>query len=590
MSTINITDMSTYIRSFLSNLIKTSFPDIDTSENSTFDDLYIKPSIEAIQPLIESTNTVDIMRDLSNASAMEDDDLNSIGENNYGLKRNTGDKASTSLIISYSKIPDSDNTIIPSGSIFTTSSGLEYLTTQKYSFTISEMEANYNTSTLLYEAYVDLTAAATGSEYNVSANQITGYPTTLSSYIDNVKNPTTVTNGSDAETNDEYAARLNTYFVSRYVGTVPGYKADALALVASLSDIKVIGKDDAEMTRDLITVLINSVQTQIHIGGKTDIYVKGSSYIQTSLSMNVYSGHLLLSTEYASINQSTIAVTNTTTPAKTVTWAIVQDSTKAYINITNTAGASYSITDTDIISVAYSTNATTPVSITDTFTCGLSQAEFEIPFNSVISVINSASTAETFTEGSDYNIIHKDIDGNVITSASVLYGSTKERTYIQFIDGSTILNGLNALVTYTVNDSISTLYDHYEADEQRSTTVDLLIKEAGKKYVNIQFAIMMKDMYTLDDEKKVRIQTIVTEFIDSLLIGDIIKESDIVNAVYSDTTIMTYLSYIKLPFISFYVPTNITDSMTATHNAESYISPGTTEYIKLNKFAVIGVA
>lgn len=138
MSTVNIADIDSLIRSFLTNIIKTSFPDIDISDNSIFDDLYVKPTVEAIVPLINSTNEVDIMRDLSNAADYPEDDLDSIGENNYGLSRNAGVKASTTLTISYFKISDVDNTIIPSGTIFTSASGMEFQTTQRYSLPLAK--------------------------------------------------------------------------------------------------------------------------------------------------------------------------------------------------------------------------------------------------------------------------------------------------------------------------------------------------------------------------------------------------------------------------------------------------------------------
>jgi Zn-finger domain-containing protein len=204
--------------------------------------------------------------------------------------------------------------------------------------------------------------------------------------------------------------------------------------------------------------------------------------------------------------------------------------------------------------------------------------------------VDSDDPTVKYTENTDYTILHQDVDGNTILSTSVLYESTKERTFIKFLPSNTIINGSTALVTYTINDSVAQLFQHYESEEQRSTTVDLLIKEAGKKYVNIAFDVKMKEMYTLDDVKKAKIQTVVSDFINTLLIGESVKESDIVNAVYSDVTVSSYLSYIKLPFRAFYVPTNITDAMTDTHDTNSYIAPGTTEYIKLNKFAITTVS
>ena len=588
MSTYNIADFRNAIRSYIVNQISVAFPTLDVSENSVFDDLYIKPAIEDMMPFIENANMADLLRDLSNADQIDYADLSSIGVNNYGLVRNSGVAATTTVSIYYTRISDTESVIIPIGTVFQSSGGFQFQTTQRYAFTPAEMQASYDPAMLLYVATVDVTAIDVGAAYNLGANQITAYPASLSAFIDHVSNEVAITNGSDTETNADYASRMVEYYVSRYLGTKPGYKSDIRSIVSGLTDILVVGKDDDDMKRDIITVLDSQNNPkQIHIGGKTDIYLKGSQYEQRIVSLVAHTGKLKLSTPYSNINQGTLTAVNQTQPSKTVTKTLAGVSDVAYLSINNSGGSSYSTTALDTIVVSYKT-IDTATQITDTFTCGYSSVSLDTPLISVISVIDADGTK--YSENTNYTVVRTDADGNVIGWASVYYMSTKESAALNIVDGATIVNGTILTCTYNVNATCEKLGNYYDLEQHRITTNDIMIKEAQPIYVNIAFQVQLKSSQTLDDIKKVQIQNAVQTYINSLMIGEPLRESDIVNAIYKDKAIMVYLYYVKLPFTSFYEPEDISEDIQVIHDANSYIDAHNTKYIVLNKISITAVS
>jgi len=585
----NVSDLESTLRTYLLTKVKSNFPLLDVTTNSVFDDTYIKPTVAALLPFVQRVNTIDLMQDLSNADAWPEDDLDSFGLNNYGIPRSAGVAATSTVTIYYSRVSDTNYTVIPISTSFSDSTGLVFKTTQKYSFSPAEMQANYDVSLLLYTATVAVTATAVGTDYNLPANQITVYPSTLSSYIDYVTNLSSITNGEDKETNLVYATRLKTYYVSRNLGTVPGYKADIKNLIPAIEDIKVVCKGDTFMTRDIISVLINAVATDIHIGGKVDIYLKGSQYDQVTASVTINSGKLPLSVAYSKINQGTLTVTNVDHPALTVTHSLLNTSDVAYLIITNTGQTSYSLTATDTIVVSYHTNDTIPVQTTDTFECGLSKISLDTPLMSVVSVTDSVDTSIIYAETTNYIIGRTDLNGNVINSTSTYYKSSQEEATLTFVDGHTVINGTTAICTYIVNSAVKTLATHYETDQDRIATTDLLIMESPECPINIAFEFKSINSQALTTVRKAQIQTAIANYIGGLSIGDSINESDIVNALYANSTVSAYMYYVKLPFASFYTPTDITAAITATHVAASTIAPTAIQHIVLNKISITDV-
>lgn len=169
---VDISNLDSMIRGYITNTIKQYYPDIDTSENSSFDDLYIKPLIEFSRPFIDALSRIELKSNLANSEYLTESELDEIGEGNYFTTRKQGTAASTSITLSFSNlnIEDEDLVIkVPTGAIFATGSGLEFQTQTTTVLRPDDLRNNYNKQRLVYEIDIPVVATGIGSKYNVFA-------------------------------------------------------------------------------------------------------------------------------------------------------------------------------------------------------------------------------------------------------------------------------------------------------------------------------------------------------------------------------------------------------------------------------------
>lgn len=139
--------------------------------------------------------------------------------NEYGITRKEGKKATAIMIIS-----GTDDTIIESGKVFTTSEGLQFETTKTVTITNGV-------------ATVTATAIEIGDEYNVDANTITKQIVSTSGITSVTNEP--ATGGADAESDSALVKRLYDYLQKPITsGNASHYKKWTLE-VSGVGDAKV---------------------------------------------------------------------------------------------------------------------------------------------------------------------------------------------------------------------------------------------------------------------------------------------------------------------------------------------------------------
>lgn len=579
----NVTDFENFLRSFIVTQIKKKYPDVDASQNSSFDDLFIKPMIETIAPIVNLVNKIELMYSLESAEYMSEEDLDSIGVYNYGIPRNQGAKATTTVVFSFNRISETEDTIIPLGVVVETSEGLQFKTTTRKIYSYEEMLSYYNPSTLTYDVESEVEAASAGVEYNVPENQITTCSTNFNNFLTSVTNTVEVTNGVDKESNLDYAKRLQQYYVTRNSNTVPGYIATIKEVTPEVQDVKVVGKGDSEMIRDKVTVVIDENTTDnINIGGKTDIYIKGSNLTNLSASTTINSGKLKLSELHENINIATVSCVNLTEPEKTVIFSVSNVESDCFVTIDNATNQSYSSNVVSLIRVSY--EDTQGKSIINEFNVGISSVDLQVPFKDLISVVN-ADDSEISYDNSHYDIIRTDIFGNIIDSTSPFYMSTQEYVTVKFKNMDGTVNGTIVSISYNVSDTLTKLKTYFEDEQNRIITTDLLIKEARPIYLNIHVAVKTSNGNALSETESLAIINSITQIVNGLLIGQPVRESDILGNLYKDQSVITFLGFVKLPFEAFYVPANQNDPVVDTRTG-TLIEVGSTEYVVVNKVIV----
>jgi hypothetical protein len=586
MPAFNVADYQSFVRSFMINSIKTAIPELDISDNSAFDDLFIKPMLEVIPPLLNTINSLEFTMNLDNAQFMTEEELDDIGKGNYLLERNGGEKATTTLTLSFLNVNTSVNLTVPVGSIFATQEGLRFQTTQMYEFTPTELLAGYNPSKTTYDVQIQVTAIETGVAYNVSENQINTAITNISNSLASVSNKSAVTSGIDKETNVDYAARIKNYYVSRYLGTKPGYDQFIRENFPEVEDIYIAGFGDDEMQRDLMTVIKDLVPETMHMGGKVDIYIKGSTYSNNTTSLTLNSLTLKLTQKYSDIIILSVVLENLTDPLKVPEFTIADDgSDNAIVTIVNNTEQSFDPLIVSQMKVSYSYDPGA-VATSETFSVGLSQIALNNPFKAVSSIYETSNQTNNYTDASYYEIIRTQLDGTLIPDElDPYYGSSKEYASIKMINLDTVLNGTNLTIEYTTNQTVADMTTKFDIEGNRIITTDIMFKETQPVYINIGFSIKLKTGFTLDDVKISAINNILIDYFNTLGLGSTVEESDIVGALYRDAGIFEYLEYVLLPLESFYVPDDLADPIIAQSDGP-FITTTNLQYPALNKTSI----
>ena len=564
-----------YIRSYVVSAIKEKYPNIDASANSTFDDIIVKPLVTALAPVIALSSNIDITATMPDASMISEGDMDTIGENNYMLSRMQGVKASTTVTMRFSSIPAGETISIPAAILFTAKTGVQFKSIDAKQYSRSAFTSLYSVDTMTYNVPIYCEAVATGTDYNVTENQITTLSSVFSGseQVESVTNLEAVTDGEDKETNASYFDRIKQYYVTRYEGTEPGYISELKLNFPEIKDVLVVGYGDTNMTRDVVS--------NVHIGGKTDIYVYGCSFEGKTLMFNCGSPKLLLSeTNYGGITASSISGLNLTDTTKTVTGTLTTDSTLSQAIYTINA-SSYDGTKSSKIRIVFTEDGVQKQ--LDFYVFDSITYELESPVESISSVYNTEDPSVSY-DSTHYSIVRKTSDGTVLTSASPYYKSTQETSYVTLSNFESVMNGTPINVDYVLNKTLSEIRDYYYVSENRIITADVLHKESEKVYINIAFQVVMKNGYTLDDKRKSVLNSSVASFFSDCGIGKDIKESDIVGYLYQDEKVKEFLEYVVLPFKAFYIPSDITADITDTRTGTT-IQVGEKANAVLNKFS-----
>jgi len=197
---------------------------------------------------------------------------------NFDIQRHESRKSVGSAVVYTTSAPQNDILIVDGtavsypGDVTRGIAAVTFLVRGNYIMDATNLDQYYNVSLQRWELTVNLEARNPGANGNVPARSITR--------IDNANSLLQVTNseptlyGSDRETNQELANRVKLARSSFDSGTEPGY-ASAAYEIPGVLQTRVEKEGDPLMMRDY------DEETKRHIGGKVDIYIKGSNLVQT---------------------------------------------------------------------------------------------------------------------------------------------------------------------------------------------------------------------------------------------------------------------------------------------------------------------
>lgn len=282
------------IESYMVNTLREAHPDIDVSPGSVLYDLQIAPLISILKPLIETINENELAMDFVNYGYLDDSIDNDVvaqkAENNYFIKRKQGSKATGTIAFQVTEIPRNTKFIVPQGTLVSTDNGLTFRTTSMFEISSSEAASLYNYNTFLYDIPVAVEAEELGEDGNIEAKTITTINTPFNSRVVGVTNYTSFSGGANREETSAYLERIRDFYTNNFVGTEDGYKNLILAERQEVEDMYIAGFRDKYMHRDKGNYIAqDGTEYEGHIGGKVDIYIKGSevgNYTQESTVTN----------------------------------------------------------------------------------------------------------------------------------------------------------------------------------------------------------------------------------------------------------------------------------------------------------------
>lgn len=581
---VDISNLDSMIRGYVVNVIKEYHPDIDTSENSTFDDLYIKPLIEFSRPFIDSLSRLELKSNLSNSDYLTDSELDELGEGNYFMKRKQGTAASTSITLTFSNlnIEDEDLVIkVPAGATFATGSGVEFQTQTTTVLRPDDLRNNYNKQRLVYEIDIPVIATGIGTEYNVFAGEIMFCKTFFSNSLVSSVNKNDVIDGRDKESNDNYVSRIKEFYLSRQLGTAPGYKRFIMDLFEEINDVYVSGYKDKYMDRDIVTIRKrditenyiddedgNVIVFQKHMGGSVDLYLKGCLYDENIQEVKLNNNIKILDCKIGDLIdqdnlKNSIKLFNLTDSSKIPVISVVEIVSetdygqslkdKVRVIIDNTGERSYSDGTVSSMKIIYSIKDANDLRIDkeEYFEIGLTETTLAAPIKSI----------DYLKDNNDQNIASIDTRITVIKTGTE--ETTDENCKIIIDNCQDYFNGAMIKVGYTSNKTLRQLKDVLFDEQNRIVTADIIGKEAISVPVNIVFRV--KTVNTYKDVDKIaiesRIKSSIIGYFNTYKLGDSVEESDLVGWLYTDPSVNEMIQYIALPFDAFYIPKNIDEDI-----------------------------
>lgn len=571
---VNLLDFESIIRSYIETSVLEYEPDMDVSKNSTFDDLFIKPMVASLLPFINQINKLEFKSNMANRQFLTDEELDEVGENNYFTERKMGDYATAVLTLYFSNIPSENYPItISAGTVFYTENGVEFQTRGVITITREALSKNYNSSNFSYEYDIDVYAVNKGTDYNVTAGEISSCRNFISNYYIGCSNKNEASGGTEAETNDEYWERIQKIFTSRQFGTNEGYKAFIREVLPDIDDIYIAGYKNPYMQRDIYTVVKSSdplITESVHLGGKVDIYLKGCAYNQTYDIIESKSPNVLLEDNTEDIDMSSLKVyINGEDCSESDYFEKITSEDEKFKGRCVLSFKTYK--DEDVVDImqrgesltilvnyrtnsdSYKTKSTTIEVCSKTIDFNpVKTIDYFMYNDEVIELENCSVGPENEGEGEVFNpnSYQYTYEGESNTTESVLN--------IKVFSVDTY-NGESIYMYYTYNESLF-LVEKYlngklsiSGEEHRPITADVRALEALEASVSISFKYKIYDKYEGIDTSYVesKLKSSIVAYLENKKLGENISQNDLAGYIYTDKSVNSLIQYIILPFDKF---------------------------------------
>jgi hypothetical protein len=211
-----------------------------------------------------------------NLQLLIDQQFDKWGANFNLVRKKSSNSIGTALF--FTEIRPSQNILIPDGTVIASKADLDqsvssisFSTNGSQIIDTSSLDHYYNPTMKRYEILANIKAQLPGSSGNVPAGTITVSKSLIPTI--QVTNNAPTQYGTDRESNLDLANRIKIAKISFDSGTEGGYAATAYD-VPGVLQARIQKAGDPLMVRDYDTL------SKKHIGGKVDVYIKGTNVVQ----------------------------------------------------------------------------------------------------------------------------------------------------------------------------------------------------------------------------------------------------------------------------------------------------------------------
>lgn len=586
---VSINDFPSMIEDIVKASILKNQPNTDMTAASPILDMIASPIKEISKALFEAATEIETRSNLANAEEMSIVDLNELGEGNYAIPRKEGQYAVGVATIMFDQVSDKTPTVIPDGIIIESKSGLQFEVLGGLVLSPDQAMLGWNPMTSKFEFDVNVRALNKGSSYNIQAGELGLIRTEFTSYEVSVVNNGDFVGGVNEETNADYLARIHRSISSRTLETEAGYKQDIAESFSEVSDVYVAGKGDPLMQRDLADMIVIRGVTleNKHIGGMTDIYIRGSvsridtktvihrgryillahkkSFIEDPLAITCYnlSQSVALAGSDFYVHDEDVLLEGDTVPTTFVVVEILTSSTWDY---------------DDTIRISYRAKETSEGAFSDVqreVTIAGKDIDMAGPFMSVVSVIKDGSVLDIPPSNLVVSYDDDYYEGTSYEKASLL------------VDSILLKNGDTADISYSYNDTIKRIAEHYNESENRVITRDLMITSAVEAPIVMNINVKFPGNGEIPDGFESAVYDIISNAFSEIKFSGRVDESEIVHRLHQDKALKGMFEYIGLPFEAFYRAESSSDPVEASRYDGASIRMGAVDYPVIKSITIV---
>lgn len=284
MTTNDLSNKEQMVSDYITQIFQQAFPNLDTSAQGAFMEMFGFPHIKLLTPLIQYADRIKLTQSLDNASLMTEAEMDEYAKGLY-FYRDPGAYSVGYGVLTFSDIPTNGIITIPAGTEAQSKQGYLFSTINTTVFNMDDLAGYYDPTAGLYNLLVMFQSENPGSIYDIAEGDLVSLTLGMDNLVQ-VSNPAPFTGGVDYESNEALAARIKETSMVPNLGVDRGWISFAKSFTQT-EDVIVAGYGHPLMTRDVIGVLhpgtfAPTVAPDVHWGGKTDLHIRGTDLQQAT--------------------------------------------------------------------------------------------------------------------------------------------------------------------------------------------------------------------------------------------------------------------------------------------------------------------